>query len=173
MSTRTGISFLTGRSAGMAGQFRNRRAWPEWFRKSWSRCPGLRARNGNLFVMGGLAGKLDLQIGMDRRGERGCFRQPSAHGDHGKLRPARHLKHVQIAVAVPRIKGLDGHGDQKIALPGVADAFASRRMAYALALMQRVRDMVGEGGLFQNPLAICCQRRNASRRKRPVIFSFS
>ena len=115
--------------------------------------------------MGGLAGKLDLQIGMNRGRSGSCLGQPSADGDHGKLRAAGYLKHVQVAVAVPGIKRFDGHGDQEIALPGVADALASRRMAYTLALMQRVRDMIGEGGLFQSPLAIRGKRRKRQKQK--------
>jgi hypothetical protein len=45
------------------------------------------------------------------------------------------LKHVKIAVAVPRIERFNGHGDQEIALSGVTDALASRCMADAVRLM--------------------------------------
>src|ERR1035438_4495939 len=110
--------------------------------------------------MGGLASELDLQVGMDGAEGRSCLGQTSAKYNHWELCSARHLKHMQVTVAVPRIKRLDGHRDQEIALPGVADALASRRMAHALALMKRVRDMVSEG-LFQNPLAV----RWGKRRK--------
>ena len=81
-----------------------------------------RQLHGDLFIREGLARKLDLQIGMDRR-RRGCrFGQLGAHADERKLSAARHLKHVEIAIAVARIERFHGHSDQEIALPRVAHA---------------------------------------------------
>jgi hypothetical protein len=61
---------------------------------------------------------------------------------------------VKIAVAVPGVKGLHGYRDQEFALSPVANAFASRRVADAFTLMQRVRNVVRERGFFKNPKAI-------------------
>ena len=69
---------------------------------------------------------------------------------------------MKVAVAVPGIKRLDGHRDQKIALPGVASSLTSRRVAHAIGLMQWMGYMVGESALFENPLAV----REGKRRKR-------
>ena len=55
----------------------------------------------DVLILGGLAGKLDFQIGLNRRGC-GCrFGKLGAHDDHGKLRAACCLHHVKIAIAVP------------------------------------------------------------------------
>ena len=108
-----------------------------------------------LLILDGVPGKLDLQIG-SHACRFGCrFGQSCAHADDGKLRAARHLKHVKIAVAVPRIKRLHRYRNQKIALSGVANAFASRSMADAVGLFQRVRHVIRESGLLENPLTIC------------------
>jgi integrase len=56
-------------------------------------------------------------------------------------------------------KLLDRYRDQKIALSGVANTLASRRMAHAFSLMQRVRSVIGERALFQNPLVIASSKR--------------
>src|ERR1019366_2743828 len=121
---------------------------------------------GNLLVLGSLAGKLNFQIGVNGCGCGGRFGQAGAHGDHGKLRPARDLDHMKVAVAVPGIKRFDRHRDQKIALSGVANSLASCRVAHTLALMQRMGYMVGESALFENPLAIRCgQHRKGQKRK--------
>ena len=109
--------------------------------------------NCNLFVLRRLAGKLDFEIGLDGRRRRRGLRQPRAHRDHGKFRAARDLDHVQIAVAVPGIERLYRHGDQKVALSLVANAFASRGMADAFGLMQRMRNVISQRALLQNPLA--------------------
>ena len=80
-----------------------------------------------------------------------------------------HLKHVKVAIAVPRIKRLNGYRDQEIALSGVADTLAYRRMADAIDLMQRMRHMIGESALFKNPLAIgpakCGKRHKQKNRQ--------
>jgi hypothetical protein len=61
---------------------------------------------------------------------------------------------MNVAVAIARIKRFNGYGDQEIALSIVTNALASGRMTDALTLMQRVRDVIGESGLFQNPLTV-------------------
>src|ERR1035438_220194 len=89
-------------------------------------------------------------------GRRRCciLRQSQAYRDHGELRAARRLNHVKIAVAVSRIERFDGYRDQKLALSRMTDTFAARRVAHTIDLMQRVRDMIGESGLFQDPLTV-------------------
>src|ERR1039458_7348780 len=59
---------------------------------------------------------------------------------------------MYVAVAVPRIKRFDGHGDQKITLTIMAGALAARRMAHAIDLMERMRDVVRERALLEYPL---------------------
>jgi hypothetical protein len=81
------------------------------------------------------------------------------------LAAARHLKHVKIAVAVPGIERFNGHRDQEIALSGLANALAFRRMAGAINLMQRVSHVIGESGLFKNPLAICLGKGGKPKEK--------
>ena len=76
----------------------------------------------------------------------------------GKLRPARDLQHMQITVAVPGIKRLDGHGDQKITLSGVANSLSSRRVAHPFTLVQRMGHMISESALLQNPMAVRCSK---------------
>jgi hypothetical protein len=61
---------------------------------------------------------------------------------------------VEVAVAIPGIKRLDRNRDKEIALSIVTSAFASCRVANAINLMQRVRDVIREGGLFKDPLMI-------------------
>ena len=108
----------------------------------------------NLLVLGGLAGELNLQIGVDGRRRGGRFGQAGAYDDHRKLRAARDLKHMKVAVTVPGIKRLDGHRDKEIALSGVASSLASCRVAHTLGLMQRMGYVVGKSALFENPLAV-------------------
>ena len=127
---------------------------------------------GNLPVLGRLAGELDLQVGVDRRGCGGRFGQAGSYGHHGKLCAPCHLHHVNIAVAVPGIKRLYGHRDQKIALSGVANALASRRMADTLGLMQRMRHMIGKSALFQNPLAVRCGEVGSARSTKAIRIFF-
>src|SRR5579864_4263919 len=93
----------------------------------------------------------------------GClFRQPRADGDYGKLCAARRLEHVEIPVAVTRIKRFHRYRNQEIALSGVANALALRGMADALDLMQGMRHMIRKSGLLQYPLVI---RRTGRLRK--------
>ena len=103
---------------------------------------------------------------MNRRGCGCVFGQTGAHSDHRKFPAARHLKHVKIAVAVSGIKRLNRHRDQEIALSSVANTLASCRMADALDLMQRVRHVIGESGLFESPLAIRLARRGRRETKK-------
>src|SRR5450631_760335 len=117
----------------------------------------------NLLVLGSMASELDFQIGMDGYRCGYSFGQAGAHRDHGELRAARYLEHVQVAVAVSRIKGLHGYRHQKIALSLVTHALAAGGMADAVSLVQRVRDVIRESRLFKNPLTI---RRRGKRRKR-------
>ena len=92
----------------------------------------------DLFVLGSLAGKLNLQIYVDGR-RSGCrFRHARADRDERKLGAAGYLKHVKIPVAVARVKGFHWHRDQELALTCMANAFPFRLMADTLSLMQRV-----------------------------------
>ena len=129
---------------------------------------------GNLLVLGGLASELNLQIGVDRRRCRGRFGQASAYGDYGKLRAARDLQHVKIAVAVSGIKRLDGYRDQELALARVANAFPFRRMAHTLGLMQGVRHVVSESGLLEESIGHRLrQTRGELQEKKQSVFSYS
>src|SRR6201987_3233756 len=66
---------------------------------------------------------------------------------------------MKIAIAVPRVKRLHRYRDQEIALSGVANTLASRRVADAVNLMQGVRHVIRESGLFKSPLAIRLAKR--------------
>lgn len=117
-----------------------------------SRDPDLVALPGqlerDLLVVCGLAGELDFEIGLNcSQGRRG-FGQARANDDHGKLCAAGYLDHMEIAVAVARIEGLHWYGDQKVALPVMANSFATHLMADAFRLVKRMRHMVGEGALL-------------------------
>ena len=80
---------------------------------------------------------------------------------------------MKISVAVPGVERFNRHRDQEIALSGVANAFASRRMADAFHLMQRVRHVIGEGGLFEDPLAICLgEERKPKKQNAYSTFIF-
>ncbi len=61
---------------------------------------------------------------------------------------------MEIAIAILRIERLNRNCYQEIALSCVANALTSRCMADALDLVQRVRNVICERGLFENPLAI-------------------
>ena len=110
-----------------------------------------------------LAGELDFQIGMDACSRGVRFWQSGAHRDHGKLCASRRLNHMNVAVAIARIKGLNRYRDQEIAFSVVTNALASGRVADSVSLVQRVRDVIRERGLFKNPLTI---RRRGKLRKR-------
>ena len=61
---------------------------------------------------------------------------------------------MNVAVAIAGIKRLHRYCNQEIALSVVTSALPSGRMADALGLVQSVRDVIGESGLFKNPLTI-------------------
>ena len=61
---------------------------------------------------------------------------------------------MQVAVAVAGIEGLDGDGDQEVALSFVADALAARGVAHAFGLVERVRNVVGQCALLEDPLVV-------------------
>jgi hypothetical protein len=65
---------------------------------------------------------------------------------------------MEIAVAVARVEGLHGHRNEEVALSGVADALATSGVADAVGLMKRMRNVVGESGLLEDPLGISSQR---------------
>src|SRR5205807_9996972 len=69
--------------------------------------------------------------------------------------------HVKIAIAVARIERFHGHSDEEVALSGMADALATSSVADAIRLMERVRDVIGESALLENPLGIGGQRESA------------
>lgn len=58
----------------------------------------------NVFVLRGLAGELNLQISINSCRAGGRFWQAGAYRDYRKLRAAGNLKHMKVAVAVPRIE---------------------------------------------------------------------
>src|ERR1035438_4142776 len=109
---------------------------------------------GNLLVAGGLASKLDFKIGFDRGRGGGRLGQARADGDHWEFRAACDLDHMQVTVAVPGIERLDGDRDQEVALSVMADALAACGAADPFALMQGVRNVVGQGALLEHPLVV-------------------
>jgi hypothetical protein len=70
------------------------------------------------------------------------------------LRATGDLKHVEVAIAVAGVEGFDGDGDQEIASSVVANAFAASGVTDAFRLIQRVRDVISERGLIEDPLAV-------------------
>ena len=108
----------------------------------------------DLAVVGGLSSELDFQIGFDRSRRRGRLRQTRAHCDHGEFSTTRDLEHVQVAVAVAGIECLNGNGDEEVALSFVADALAAGGVAHAFALMQGMRDVVGQGAFLEDPWVV-------------------
>ena len=69
-----------------------------------------------------------------------------------------HLKHVQIAVAVARLKRLDRSSDQELALARMADPFPTRSVTDTFQLMQWMGDVIRERGLLEHPLAVRARR---------------
>ena len=108
----------------------------------------------DLLIVHGLAGELDLQVGVDGTGLDFRFRQLRADGDHGVLGAASDLHHVQVAVAVSGFEGLDWYGDQEFALARAAEPFPTSRMRDALALVERVRDVIRESRFLEYPDAV-------------------
>jgi len=143
ISTRTGISFFTGIAKSDGGSIL----------KSVTVVgivPDIRISSPNLGSPVGMGPVYSWRSVL--------FGQTRAHTNDRKLPAARYLKRVKIAVAVAGIEGLNRYRDQEIALSGVANALPFRRMADAFNLMQRVRHMIGEGGLFESPLTICLSK---------------
>jgi len=78
---------------------------------------------------------------------------------------------VQVSVAIAGVERLDGNRDQELPLALVADALAARGVAAAVGLMQRVRDVVGEGALLQNPLVVSGKEiRQGEKREEQKYF---
>lgn len=108
----------------------------------------------HLMKLGRLTGKLDLQVSTDAGGVCIRLRQPRAHLDHGELAGARDLHGMNVTVAVARIEGFHGYGDQEVALAFVANALAAGRVADPVDMMQGVRNRIGERALREDPLLI-------------------
>jgi len=105
MSTRTGISFLTGtaRSDGGRSLKSGQRGW------NCSRYPNLISLSHQLERNLFYTGRFWPANWISRSAWIGCrcgcrFGASCAHTDDWKLRASRHLQHVKIAVAVPGIK---------------------------------------------------------------------
>ena len=78
---------------------------------------------------------------------------------------------MQVSVAIAGVERLDGNRDQELTLALVADALAARGVAAAVGLMQRVRDVVGEGALLQNPLVVSGKEiRQGEKREEQKYF---
>ena len=119
----------------------------------------------NLLVLGSLASELNLQIGVNGRRCGGRFGQAGAYGDYGKLRAARDLKHMKVAVAVPESNDFTGTAIKKSHCPAWQTPLPSRRMAHTLGLMQWVRHMVRESALFEDPLAVRSSKRGKRQKQ--------
>jgi len=83
-----------------------------------------------------------------------------------KLCAARGLQHVQIAIAVAGIEGLERNRNQKIAACSTAVALAFGVMTGAIDFMHGMRDVPRERGLHQNPLALSIVLRGNGQRQR-------
>src|SRR5580704_8043704 len=117
---------------------------------------------GNLLVLGCLSSELDFKIDIDARRCSIRFRQASAYRDQREFGAARDLNHVEVAVAVSRIKRFDWYRDQEFALPSMANALALSCMTHALALMERMRYVICESTFLKQPLAVdCCKGRQS------------
>ena len=73
------------------------------------------------------------------------------------------LDHVDVPVAVVGIEGFHRHSNQEITLTLMTNALAASRVAYAISLVKRMRDVIRQGGLIQDPLGI--RSENGSRKK--------
>jgi len=85
---------------------------------------------------------------------------------------------VEVAVAVPGVKRLDGYSNQEFALSSVAYTLSFRRVAYTLSLVQWMGPMVGESALLEDPLGVSFSKRSAVYRvsnlwcwARPEMYS--
>lgn len=100
---------------------------------------------GHMGVVRGVAGELDFEIAVERGRCEARFQQAEPDSDDGELRASGDLKHVEVAVGVAGVEGFDWNSDQKLALPGVADALAFGGVANAVDLMHGMRHVIGEG----------------------------
>jgi hypothetical protein len=68
-------------------------------------------RERHMGIVRGIAGELDLEVAVERGRCKAGIRQPEPDADNGELRAARNLKHVEVAIAVAGVEGLDGYGE--------------------------------------------------------------
>ena len=83
----------------------------------------------------------------------------------GNCAPRRRLDHVQIAVGVAGVEGLDRDGDEEVAPAGVADAFTAGCVADAVDLVHGMRHVVAERALVGDPGRIGLRERRMRRKK--------
>jgi hypothetical protein len=115
--------------------------------------------------MSRVASELDFQIAIYSGLAERCLRQTEAHSDNRKLRAARGLEHVEVAVTISGVEGFHRRGHQEVTLPGMADAFAARGVTDAIDFMNGMGHVIREGRLIQHPLLVsltgrCCLRRH-------------
>ena len=120
----------------------------------------------DLFVVDGLAGELNLEVGVGGGGRGGRLGQAGADGDHGELGAAGDLHHVNVAIAVAGVEGFDGDGDEEVALAVVTEALAAGSVADAVGLMEGVGDVIGESALLEEPLAVLGEGGQREEQKR-------
>lgn len=113
---------------------------------------------GYVGVVRGVAGELDFEVAVERGGCERSLRQAEAHADDGELRAACGLDHVQVAIAVARVEGLYGCGNQEITLAGVADPFTASSMADSIDFVHWVRHVIAESGLIEVPRLVSLRR---------------
>ena len=82
-----------------------------------------------------------------------------------RLRTADGLKHVQVAIAVAGVKGVDGDGDEEIAAVRSAVAFALCVVAGAIDFMHGMGDVPGESRLHQDPLILRGSSKGGDRKQ--------
>jgi hypothetical protein len=109
---------------------------------------------GDVGVVRGVAGELDFEVAVERGGCEGGLGQSEADGDERELCTAGDLKHVEVAIGVAGVEGLDGNGEEEIALAAVADAFSFGGVTYTIDLMNGMGHVIGEGGLIEKPCAV-------------------
>jgi hypothetical protein len=90
---------------------------------------------GQVLVLGGLAGKLHLQISVNGWGCGFRLRKVCPYDNHRKLRSSDIFYHVKIAVAVSGVERLDRHRNQEITLSRMANALALRPVTDAIDFM--------------------------------------
>lgn len=102
-------------------------------------------------VVCSIAGELDFEVAVERGRVEARLGQAKANLDDGELHAAGGLDHVQVAVAVAGIEGLDGCGDEEVTLTFVAYTFSTSSVTGAIDLVHRMRHVIGEGGLIEGP----------------------